>query len=185
MTARRAAVPAVLALALAFASVGCVTYRGPRDLQDVIAEQTGADPERTFGLKMGWVSTKLTAGIVHLADADDDLPLQGLTGVKLATYDVPHPAEGRKGAFDLRRCEMPGWETVVRSRDGNDQILIQMKVAGDSVKGLTIIAVDDDELVYVSLRGNLDRSIETVMRDTAHHKGARGMKESLLASAGR
>lgn len=176
MTSPRHLASSVVALALAVSFVGCVTYRGPRDLRDVIAEQTGVDPERTFGLKLGWVSTKLTAGIVHLADADDDLPLHGLTGVKLATYDVPRAATVRPAAFDLRRCELPGWETVVRVRDGADQVLIQVKPGRDSIKGLTIIAVDEDELVYMSLRGNLDRTLETVMRDAADRKGARGMK---------
>src|SRR5262245_26144492 len=82
-----AARPAV-ALALFLATTGCVTYRGPRGAEDVIEERLGSRLNRTFGLSLGPISTKIVASFVH-DDEDPEAPdLRGLTGVGVAIFEM-------------------------------------------------------------------------------------------------
>lgn len=57
-----------------------------------------------------------------------------------------------------------GWESVVKVNSADEQVRIFMKINGDSVEGLTVMAIEDDEAAFINVIGNLNPAeLEKVM----------------------
>ncbi len=171
--------------ALVLASTACVGYRGPREIQDLVAERGGDRVERELGLSLGRVSTALIRGVIRLGGDDGDpdaAVLEGVAGLQVAIYDVSG-GDGSRRPVDLSRLERRGWETIARVRDRGEQTLIQARADGDSMRELVVVSVDDDEVVYVRLKGHLDKAVGRMMQESVAKHGAKSVTESLLASA--
>ena len=48
------------------------------------------------------------------------------------------------------------WEPIVQVNDEDEQVQIFMKMAGNKMDGLTLMAVDDEEAVFINVIGQLD-----------------------------
>jgi hypothetical protein len=48
------------------------------------------------------------------------------------------------------------WEPVVRVNEDDEQVQIFLKMDGDAVQGLTLMAVDDEEAVFINVIGNIN-----------------------------
>ena len=49
-----------------------------------------------------------------------------------------------------------GWESVVTVNDQSEQVRIFMKIDGDVVQGITVMAVEPTEAVFVNVIGDLN-----------------------------
>lgn len=57
-----------------------------------------------------------------------------------------------------------GWESVVTVNSDDEQVRIFMKLVDDHVQGITVMALEDDEAVFVNIIGDLKPSeLEKVM----------------------
>lgn len=59
------------------------------------------------------------------------------------------------------RVEQQGWERVVRVREQSEQAHVYLKLNGEQITGLLVMAIDDsgkgdDEVVFVNIVGNID-----------------------------
>ena len=164
----------VLGALMALAS-GCMTYRGPRGVEDTLERSLGVELHRDFGIKLGPISTKFAASFVG---HDDEFDLHDMTRVGVAVFEVgarngrsPRPIEAK----DLGGA---GWSTMLDSRSDGDQVLLLVKSRGDSIHDLLLLAADDEEVVVARLTGRLDKLIARTM-DRAGLEGARGARAAV------
>ena len=64
------------------------------------------------------------------------------------------------------------WEPVVKVNSQDEQVRIFMKIDDDSVKGITVMAVEEDEAVFINVIGSLNPAeLEKVMDNFDVHIG--------------
>jgi hypothetical protein len=169
-----------LASLLFLATTGCMTYRGPRGAEAVLEERLGSSLNRTFGISLGPISTKLVASFV---DDDSDGPrLDGLTGIGVAIFEMD--AARAHALPTLRAGDFGGkeWEPVVTSRSGDDQVLLLVKSKHGAIHEMMLVAVESDEVVLARLRGRLDEIVRSAVQ-AAESDGPRGARGAIGVGA--
>lgn len=57
-----------------------------------------------------------------------------------------------------------GWEPVVQVNERDEQVLIYMKLKDSVMEGMTVMTVDEEEVMFINIIGKLDpRQIGKVM----------------------
>ena len=92
--------------------------------------------------------------------------LSGLEGVRVNVYPVagnPDPAfEQMNQVKDL--LQRQNWEPIVQVREDNQTVHMFMKADSEGVQGLVVMAVDQDEAVFINILGLIDpESLGAVM----------------------
>jgi len=75
------------------------------------------------------------------------------------------PAAGLDLVRDVSsKLSAVGWESVVTVNSDDEQVRIFMKMNGESVEGITVMAVEPTEAVFVNVIGNISPDeLERVM----------------------
>lgn len=81
-----------------------------------------------------------------------------LQGVRVSVFETAGLADG---ALDhvrdvSSRLSASGWESVVTVNSLEEQVRIFMKIAGERIEGITVMAVEADEAVFINVIGDLD-----------------------------
>ncbi len=122
----------------------------------------GANQEATVEINLRGPMLKLAA-----AASDDDpelgAMLSGLEGIFVRTYALD---DNSPDAFDKalnaisQHLQSTGWETIVKVREHDERAHIAIKMNGDTIVGMTVIALDekdrDEGVVFVNIVGTLD-----------------------------
>ena len=84
--------------------------------------------------------------------------LSGLQGVRINVYSTEgqtEPAMSQiKRVKDMLKAS--DWEPIVQVNEDGEQVQIFMKVDGEGMQGLTIMAVDSEEAVFLNILGAID-----------------------------
>ena len=166
----------IAAMAVVFlTTTGCFTYHGPRGTQDALERSLGVQLHRDVGIKLGPISTKFVASF--LGD-DDTLDLGGLTSIGVVVYE-----RGAGQAHDPRRIQpsdlgFEGYQTMISSKDGDEQVLILVKPREGSIHDMALLTVDADEVVFARLTGHLDELLAKAM-DQAESGNVRGVRAAV------
>jgi len=110
------------------------------------------------------VMVNLSATLLRLASAipqDDPAAaetLRNLDAVRVHVYDThgnPGPATERmqRVAESLGAAQ---WDNIVRVRDEGEFVDVYLKQNGERILGLTVMAVDGEETVFVNVLGDID-----------------------------
>jgi len=89
-----------------------------------------------------------------------------LNGVRVNVFETESMADG---AVDLvknisAKLNDRGWESVVTVNSKEEQVRIFMKINEDQVEGITVMAVEENEAVFVNVIGNINPAeLEKVM----------------------
>ena len=76
----------------------------------------------------------------------------------------------------LDGLELPGFEPMVRMREGDTETLILLKEQGDSVRQMVVLARDGRELVIVRVKGRIDAFLaKAVKQGTIKEDGWEGL----------
>ena len=161
--------------ALAFASMGCMTYRGPRGVESALERQLGVKLDREFGIKLGWTSTKIALSFMN-DDDEDSIFNCDLDGVGVATFVIP-PGAG-KARLDAKRLGLGDWDTAVHARDADGDMLLVTREKRGKIRELILVVVDDEEVVLGRLKGDLGSLVEKMVHDT-ETKGTRAARKAL------
>ena len=103
--------------------------------------------------------------------------LSGLSRVQIGVYDSHFESVSELRMPErLQSLLSKGWETAVRVRDNHEAVWILYRPDDDEVKEIFVLVLDDDELVMVKARGNLERLVAAAM-DEAH--GRHGLLDDL------
>ena len=126
-----------------------------------------------FGLGSGEEATveiNLRGPMLRLAAAatDDDDPelgamLSGLEGIFVRTYELDDrsPSGFDKAIASIsQHLQSSGWETIIKVREPDERAHIAIKMDGDKIVGMTVVAIDekdrDEGVVFINIVGNLD-----------------------------
>ena len=89
-----------------------------------------------------------------------------LNGVRVNVFETEAMADG---AVDLvkdisTKLSDQGWESVVTVNSADEQVRIFMKISEDRVDGITVMAVEETEAVFVNVIGDINPAeLERVM----------------------
>jgi hypothetical protein len=109
-------------------------------------------------------------GLVSTLSAQEDPEaaelFRKLNGVRVNVFETTGMAVG---AIDLvkdisAKLSTQGWESVVTVNSADEQVRVFMKLNGETVDGITVMAVEDTEAVFVNVIGNINPAeLERVM----------------------
>jgi hypothetical protein len=86
--------------------------------------------------------------------------LNEITGVSIAVYEVDSllPVDDLELPKRLQRLlEEKGWDVLVKVREEGEIVWVLYQEHREHIRNLYVVALEDDELVLVRLRGRLDR----------------------------
>ena len=81
-----------------------------------------------------------------------------LKGVRVFGYPIEEdPTVARQKFGEVKSTlKSKGWEPVVQVNEEDEQVLIYMKMDGQSMEGMTVMTVDDEEVMFINIIGKLD-----------------------------
>jgi hypothetical protein len=168
---------AAAASALILAASGCMTYRGPRGVEDSLEQTLGVELHRDSGIKLGFLSTKFVASFVG-GDGDDDLDFHDLSSIGVAVFERGAGNGKTPRRIEPRDLGLTGYDTLVRSADGDEQILLLVKPRNGKIREMVLLTVDADEVMVARLTGHLDEFIAKAV-ESAEHDGVRGARAAV------
>jgi len=124
----------------------------------------GAGEEATVEVNLRGPMLKLAAAA---SDDEDDPELRamlgGLDGIFVRTYalDDRSPEAFEKAIASIsKHLQETGWETIVKVRERDERAHIAIKMSGDDIIGMTVLAMDENdrenEVVFINIVGTLD-----------------------------
>ena len=104
------------------------------------------------GALLGLVSTLSASESPEAAEL-----FKRLHGVRVNVYENTPISSG---AVDYvkdvsSKLSQRGWESVVTVNSDDEQVRIFMKISGEKIEGITVMALDEGEAVFVNVIGNL------------------------------
>mgnify|MGYP002267046952 CR=1 FL=1 len=81
-----------------------------------------------------------------------------LKGVRVFGYPIDDdPTVARQKFGEVKsNLKAKGWEPVVQVNEEDEQVLIYMKMNGSAMEGMTVMTVDDEEVMFINIIGKLD-----------------------------
>lgn len=105
------------------------------------------------GALLGFVAT-----MVGNSDPETAAIFNKLKGVRVSVYatggDSGAALDQVSRVKDLLTAS--DWQPIVQVNEDGEQVQIFMKMDGDKMNGLTLMAVDDEEAVFINVIGQLD-----------------------------
>jgi|WetSurMetagenome_2_1015567.scaffolds.fasta_scaffold53488_2 hypothetical protein len=170
----RRAVPLALLAILLFSSVGCYAPFSPEKVRAEIVRQTGQEPQTSFEFKLGGATMKLAKTVASKATGEP-VNFGGLTRIELAVFEVP---QGKP--LDLTRLSSWGWDTLIKTRDGQRSFTVFVRTNGETLGDLVLVAEGEQQVLYGRLKGKLDRNLPSVLERALRGTGLKGLKDQLL-----
>ncbi len=100
-------------------------------------------------------------GLVSALTASEDPEaaalLRRLHGVRVSVFENPVMSEGTVDYVKTisSRLSKQGWESVVTVNSDDEQVRIFMKFNNSNVEGITVMALEQDEAVFVNVIGSI------------------------------
>lgn len=84
--------------------------------------------------------------------------MKGLEGVRISIYSTGgEVAPALEHLTQVRNMlQDQNWEPIVQVNEGEEQVQIFMKADGEGMQGLTVMAVDGEEAVFLNILGSID-----------------------------
>jgi len=111
----------------------------------------------TSSLSVGRMPLQLAARFA-LDEPDDQQLLRGLHGVRVQVYELDERSRGKfnRGAEQLlHQLEDQGWEPAIVVREAGELVQVLVKLDGETLQGMTIVAREKEEATVVNLMGEL------------------------------
>lgn len=143
---------AVPAIAQEDALKGLPGYVDFGGLQDVYGE-----PQVMINL--GGSILKFVGGMTK-DDPEASALMENLKGVRINVYSVDGNTDAALQKVSQVKSLLADsqWEPIVQVNEDGEQVQIFIKFSGDLMEGLTVMAVDNEEAVFINIIGQLDPS---------------------------
>jgi len=111
------------------------------------------------------ISINIGGTLLHFVGlmSEDSNPQTGemlskLKGVRAIGYNTgaDKTAASSKFAEVKKGLTSKGWEPVVQVNEDDEQVLIYMKINGKLMDGMTVMTVNDEEIMFINIIGQLD-----------------------------
>lgn len=123
----------------------------------------GANQEPTVEVNLTGPMLKLAAMASNNDDENLGEMLSGLAGIYVRTYEMDDtsPAGFEKAISSIsQHLQQTGWETIVKVRERDERAHIAIKMDGENIVGMTVLAMDENdkenEVVFVNIVGLID-----------------------------
>ena len=160
MKSRAGASAASIALLYLGAGAACIGFQGPEDLRRDIVQATGVELHRESGVSVG----RMGVALVRWFTPEDEIPLKGVRRVQVGVYRVTDASDADPAAELLGMPALSDWEPVVHLRERDENVLVMLREENESIRGVLVVVMEDDEWVLVRIRGKLQRIVEEAMR---------------------
>jgi hypothetical protein len=124
--------------------------------------------EPTVQISVGASLLSLVGSLSAEDDPEAAELFKKLNGVRVNVFETESMADG---AVDLvkdisDRLSKGGWESVVTVNSAEEQVRVFIKINEDLVDGITVMALEDDEAVFVNVIGNISPTeLQKVMKN--------------------
>jgi hypothetical protein len=144
-------------------------------MRDRMAFELDADLDQEVALTLGRVSLGLTRTIARVAIDDPEHEalsiLAGLRKVELGVYALGRGAPGARDLpLEIERAMARGrWLPAMRVRTQDELSWVYFRLSDDGLdaerhlSGVYVIALDDEALTLIRLRGRLDRALAAAL----------------------
>jgi hypothetical protein len=151
----RIVVPAAI-LVLALTACGITAPRSNDGFANLDSPGMG-DTNRTMALSLGPTVLHFAARFMD-DDPETQALLRSLDGVRVRIYEVTGDNERITQNFEHMGNKLgdDGWEPVMLVREEGELVQMYAKPSGSSIKGLTIVSADSDQVVVVNVMGDID-----------------------------
>lgn len=154
---------------------GCMWTPELSQIKQDIAHQI---PDATFNHQVSFAigpgGMALARAVVSMVPQAGDARgwLKDVSRVEVAVYEVHADASARRIATPSRIEVMlaDGWEMAARVREDGESVWLLYRLDGESVRELFVVALDQDELVLVKVKGRLERLIARALSDVDDHR---------------
>lgn len=155
---------------------GCVWAPELTAVKTDIAHQfPDVDFHSNVTLSFGPVAMVLARAVTGvIPDAREARPyLRDVSRLQVAVYQL----EGTPESEDIRTPDAlqhlldKGWEMAVRVRDEGELVWVLYRIEKESVREMFVVALSDDELVLVKVRGRLERIMAAALHDASNGEG--------------
>ena len=131
-------------------------------------ELSGIFGEPTVQISVGASLLNLVGSLSAEEDPEAAELFKKLNGVRVNVFETEAMADG---AVDLvkdisSKLSASGWESVVTVNSADEQVRVFMKINAETVDGITVMAVEENEAVFVNVIGNINPAeLERVMKN--------------------
>jgi hypothetical protein len=121
-------------------------------------ELTAAYGEPKVNITIGGTLLNFVGAMAQKEDPEAAAMFSKLKGVRVSTYATAgDPAAALSQLKDVKsKLQSSAWEPVVQVNEDDEQVQIFLKVAGETIDGLVLMAVDSEEAVFINVLGSLD-----------------------------
>jgi hypothetical protein len=121
-------------------------------------ELTGAYGEPKVNITIGGSILNFVGAMAKQDDPETAAVFGKLKGIRVSTYDTQGDSAAAMDQLNSvkRSLQSASWEPVVQVNDEGEQVQIFLKMAGDAIDGLVLMAVDSEEAVFINVIGSLD-----------------------------
>lgn len=121
-------------------------------------ELTSAYGEPKVNITIGGTLLNFVGAMASKEDPDAAQVFRQLKGVRVSTYATGGDIGAALDELNSvkRKLQESDWEAVVQVNDEGEHVQIFLKIAGDLIDGLVLMAVDDEEAVFINVLGSLD-----------------------------
>jgi len=159
----------LVASVLSLGAVGC--FRADLDGLDkkLLWEFRAASIDKKLSMKLGPVTMSLANVIVTFAPVEREAKraFRGIRSVDLVVYELEGSEDsapcGSLLEFAAGRLKRKGWEPIVEAREPGSMVLVLCKYDEVRIRGIYVIVLDEESLVLVKLRGNLNKVFAAAM----------------------
>ena len=115
------------------------------------------DTDRTMSLSLGPTTLRFAARFLDYEPETQAL-LRSLDGVRIRTYEVTGETDRITRNFESMGGKLldDGWDPVMLVREEDELVQMYARLTGGKLRGLTIVSVDESEVVVVNVMGDID-----------------------------
>jgi len=114
--------------------------------------------EPKVNITIGGTLLNFVGAMAAKEDPEAAAVFNGLKGVRVSTYATAGNAEAALDQLNSvkNKLQSSDWEPVVQVNDEGDHVQIFLKINGEAIDGLVLMAVDNEEAVFINVLGSLD-----------------------------
>jgi hypothetical protein len=114
--------------------------------------------EPTVQIAVGESLLGLVSSLTASQDPEAAELFKRLNGVRVSVFETSQMADGAVDYVKDVSSQLAGlgWESVVTVNSADEQVRIFMKIDKDKVLGITVMAVEENEAVFVNVIGELN-----------------------------
>lgn len=121
-------------------------------------ELTAAYGEPKVNITIGGTLLNFVGAMAQKEDPEAAAVFSGLKGVRVSTYATAGDTAAAVSQLKSVKSKLQSsdWEPVVQVNEDDEQVQIFLKISGEMIDGLVLMAVDSEEAVFINVLGSLD-----------------------------